>query len=1511
MYINRKIRLIFGVIYFAMNSFRRSAFLIFVVFLSFQNFSFSQSSFRIFPYLQVADQNLIQIRWFGDQNYSSSISIKDSKGVIIASENVLGVEIPEFYYTSVEKSEVISGLEGQNWIGGDKYFKYEFSFRVPIGEVISYEVLLNGQSFTNDFKSAPDPKNWETIRFIALSDSETEPRGRVTNRAWYPGQPLIRFITVPALWKKKFGTTTEEGFELPNYFLTETQGYSANLEIINDRNPNFMLMPGDLVQGGGYMPAWDEFWRHNAGQLGSGLSSYPIIPAIGNWENFGALNNGYGTNEKGQFNPLVGRSRFHSFFEIDIEDPLQKHRQSYYRTDYGPITILTLDSSNGTPDQKRLDFSDDQKLKNKEFSGPGTDTQENFTQAQYTAAGGSDLSGFGPGTAQYLWLEENLKSASEAKKMIFVQFHHISFSSGEHGVPMNHELSTGQGGTPMRIIHPLLEEYGVIAVIAGHDELFERSFVDQNGDGKGVHYYDVGVAGDGLRGVKRNWFSNPLETLDYNEFSKWTADQKSLEQWNTTGSNPVLSDGGKHYGHLEVNLKKVKDGAKTFAQIDFEPIYAFPVMDQNYNLQRIERRVYNDPLRILVELEEEPIEPIFKESITVELDENGEAITTINDYLENEPLEEWDVEFSNSPEYSCPDIAGTENQITITDSAGNIWSEVVQIIVLDKIPPDFEATDANLPFDKTIGKVVIDIGSFYIRTESIFENCLIPFGVSIDLSISEITCSDFNPDGSYEPKSVSITMTDRSGNSTTKIRKVNLNVFESKKVSLTPIESVDGQPMTITLGDELVYTVKNWVRFFNGETFILSDQTGKSLFASLPGTYYAVLNLDSGCEVRSEEVYLDIQIQNWPTLKPQVNLILDESGTAILEPEDLFENWPIDIEGLIFDLSKRDFSCENIGENDVKLTLKKSDGETKEFFVIVVVEDKSAPILITKVPDLAFDLIKGELVLKPEDFVSSLTDNCGVKSLELNKTKITCEDYDMPIELILTAIDNSGNSTSVNLIVSASPFESKKISISPESGTQFVDGQTAEIRLGEEFGFTLIGWYRNGQLIEGEKGKAILTELPGTYWATLISNDGGCVVESNKTEIKFTSLPYGEVKESITLTLGSEGKADLGPSNVFVSWPLADPTLEITLSKTIFACEEIGEKEVGILIKNQAGQTWEESIKVIVKDQTVPTLIPKNIILNLDVSKGSIEITPEQVLAEYGDNCGIKSLTISTNNFTCEDTGKEFSITIRAEDNSGNVIEAISTVKIERFEAVLVALDGSSSFCAGESGVLELTSSSSFEVVRWRRNGAEIQGQTGKILEVIESGVYHAVIRYEGGCLSESEEFEVKVNALPEGEIEVDGNILRAPDGDYTYQWFRNGEKLENETSRTFTTQLMGEYYVELTSTAGCTTDLEAVTLTISGLLSRPVKAAKELKIYPNPASDRVTLELSDGVLASKPTFTLYSSDGKNVTSAVQISILNETEVEILLNRLAKGTYLVWVIGQNQDTYYGKLVILN
>ena len=555
------------------------------------------ASFRVNPYLQQPSSDGMYFTWFTEENLPGSLTVTGpglDEPLIFDSTPSLE---PVLAYTAAEQAQAITDLEPGSWLLGDDNYKYTVDVRgLAPNTIYDYSVAVGDNVFNSTFRTAPTADDWDTIRFVALSDSETQPAGRVAARDWQQGALApgseARPDPVDSQWAETFGTT---GSRL-RYALTETEGYARNLEIINSRNPDFMMMPGDLMQGGGYQPGWDEFFRHNAGEFDSGLSEYPLLPALGNWENFGALNGGYGTDEEGRFGPKFGRDKFHTYFDAPANDT-PGHQDNYYRTDYGPITILTLDSSNGELDDSRDNYGGEGQppiITGLEFTGPGTDTQQNFTREQYEAAGGTDLADFNPGSPQWNWVIEELEDARAQGQIIFVQFHHAPYSSGTHGFPMNHERSSGQGGTPLRQYHPLFEEYGVLAVLSGHSEMFERSFVDEDGDGLGVTYYDVGVAGDGLRGEIRDENDQPL---GYNPFSQWTADQDEPELWREVDGVLQLVEGGKHYGHLEVNVRRLDDEV---SQVTFTPVYSFPLLDSEYNVLGTERRVYGDERTLLV-----------------------------------------------------------------------------------------------------------------------------------------------------------------------------------------------------------------------------------------------------------------------------------------------------------------------------------------------------------------------------------------------------------------------------------------------------------------------------------------------------------------------------------------------------------------------------------------------------------------------------------------------------------------------------------------------------------------------------------------------------------------------------------------------------------------------------------------------------------------------------------------------------------------------------------------------
>ena len=557
----------------------------------------AQAQFRVNPYLQNPSSQGMSFTWFTENAASATFKLFEGTSTTPSFvQSTAGDLQAVLAYTTAERNQTISGLAPGSWLKSDSNFKHAIDVAgLQPGTTYRYEVEHNGSVFQSTFRTAPSKDAWTTVRFVAMSDSETEPLGQVNRREWAPGALAAGSLARPAAdssaWHSAFGSRTLSGVRVLNYALTEDEGYRRNLAVINSRNIDFLAMPGDLVQGGGYQPGWDSFFRHNAGDIGSGLSNYALLPALGNWENFGALNGGYGTDADGRFGPKFGRDKYRSYFDAPANGT-PAHRDSYYRVDYGPVTVITLDSSNGEPEDRPQNYT--VKATGQQYNGPGSDTQNNFTRAQYEAAGGTDLADFNPGSAQWNWAQAQLADARARGQIVFVQFHHAPFSNGEHGVPMDHLLTSGQGGTPMRKYHPLFEQFGVSAVLSGHSEMFERSFVDADGDGVGVTYYDVGVAGDGLRGGKRNGNSLNDPLLNYNPFSQWSADQDAGERWELVNGVPQLVSGGKHYGHLEVNVERLPEGDSFYARVTLTPVYVFPLLDDNYQLIGTERRVYAD-----------------------------------------------------------------------------------------------------------------------------------------------------------------------------------------------------------------------------------------------------------------------------------------------------------------------------------------------------------------------------------------------------------------------------------------------------------------------------------------------------------------------------------------------------------------------------------------------------------------------------------------------------------------------------------------------------------------------------------------------------------------------------------------------------------------------------------------------------------------------------------------------------------------------------------------------------
>ncbi len=502
----------------------------------------AQNDFRYLPYLQHPSPDAMTILWFSNSNSVGQLSYHEADSedqTLVTSHPTIAeaLQYPTWEDTTFFNGEAPSSP-----------YKHRIRLENLKPETnYTYTVIQGTSNFSSTFETSPDGNT--PIRFIVYADSETEPESTGKNAIWTdPEDPASR-----------------------KYLIDQTQGYENNLNVIRNRKPDLVIIAGDLVQHGGEQRDWDEFWRHNTNQRSqhSLASQIPILAALGNHEY-------YEGNQLDRYNQPGSEkavNKYLSYFEYPANHALHPEQEGrYYSLEYGPMRLIALDVCNNSPNESNEDT--------------------NFYLLGENDTNGGFAPDFGPGSRQYQWLERQLAEAQQDKLFTFVVFHHAPYSSGPHGNPPGTGSNQDkQSGVPVRILTPLFMEYGVDAVFTGHDELWERSEIsgkeilpDGSEVDHNIHFYDVGIAGDGLRA--------PIPGIE-NHQQQFLVHDDVPEVW----KDGVLVDGGKHYGHLEVDIDQIEP--ETWQAI-LKPVYVFPLLDEDgVSYSRYGRRMYADQITLV------------------------------------------------------------------------------------------------------------------------------------------------------------------------------------------------------------------------------------------------------------------------------------------------------------------------------------------------------------------------------------------------------------------------------------------------------------------------------------------------------------------------------------------------------------------------------------------------------------------------------------------------------------------------------------------------------------------------------------------------------------------------------------------------------------------------------------------------------------------------------------------------------------------------------------------------
>ncbi len=259
-----------------------------------------------------------------------------------------------------------------------------------------------------------------------------------------------------------------------------------------------------------------------------------------------------------------------------------------------------------------------------------------------------------------------------------------------------------------------------------------------------------------------------------------------------------------------------------------------------------------------------------------------------------------------------------------------------------------------------------------------------------------------------------------------------------------------------------------------------------------------------------------------------INLELDETGSATIEPSDIDDDSDDNCSIASMSLSKSTFDCSNLGENSVILTVVDTSGNSASTNSIVTVVDTIKPDAFCLPPfEVQLD-DSGFVAITLADINNNSSDNCEIQFIDIDKSLFDINDIGENIVTLMVEDSNPDNITSCTTIVTvleADPsfvIEDYVTNLDTPIGLDFDDSgilYVAEYTSGNVLKVTALETYtqfantgfRNNNIVFNSEGSLLTTD---DFFSQIfeINNTG---TTNLYTSLPSNASPYGIAFNSV------------------------------------------------------------------------------------------------------------------------------------------------------------------------------------------------------------------------------------------------------------------------------------------------------------------------------------------------------------------------------------------------------------